>query len=85
MTHHCPNCESLAKRVEELEEALQKVEDWSNAYPVEVFTEPDWEEAKRLLGPEFLTRISAANMRYVVKGVGEIARAALTKEREGEE
>lgn len=66
-------------RIEELEEALHKIKSWSEAYPLSVFPEPDFEKAAKLLeaGGMTLDSISASNMRHVVEGVGKIAREAL--------
>lgn len=66
-------------RIEKLEEALRRILQWSEAYPLKVFPEPDWEKAAKLLkaGGMSLDAISASNMRHVVEGVGKIAREAL--------
>jgi hypothetical protein len=66
-------------RIEQLEDALRRIYDWSRAYPVPVFPEPDWNKARVLLeaGGMTLDSISASNMRLVIKGVGEIAEKAL--------
>lgn len=62
-----------------LREALQQIVNWSEAYPLDVFPEPDFKRAAELLkaGGMTLDAISASNMRHVVTGVGEIARKAL--------
>ncbi len=62
-----------------LAEALERIKQWSEAYPLSVFPEPDFKRAHALLqaGGMTLDAISAANMRYCVKGVGEIAAHAL--------
>jgi len=67
--------------VEVLEEALQRIVQWSESYPLSVFLEPDWKKAAELLkaGGITLDSISAACMRHVVEGVGEIAREALSR------
>jgi hypothetical protein len=64
---------------ERLRAGLQQIESWSRAYPLEMFPEPDFEKAHRLLqaGGMPLDAISAAAMRHVVEGVGAIARRAL--------
>ena len=76
----------LCKRVAELEaanerqdEALNSIKRWADAYPLDVFPEPDFAKAQDLLkaGGMTLDAISASNMRHVVEGVGNIARAAL--------
>jgi hypothetical protein len=63
------------------EEALTKIAQWSEAYPLEVFPEPDWKKAAELLkaGGQSLDAISASCTRHLVKGVGQIARDALEK------
>ena len=67
------------ERIEELEEALHKIESWSRAYPLKVIPEPDFKKAAELLaaGGMTLDAISASNMRHVIEGVGKIAREAL--------
>ena len=64
-----------------LEEALQRIVQWSEAYPLDIFPEPDWKKAAALLtaGGLTLDAISASCMRHVVEGVGEIAREALAR------
>jgi len=71
--------ERLEAEIEHREEALQQIEQWSRAYPLEIFPEPDLEKARALLeaGGMTLDAISAYAMRHVVEGVGEIARRAL--------
>lgn len=66
-------------RIERLEEALQRIVQWSEAYPLDVFPEPDWKKANELLtaGGITLDAVSASCMRRVVEGVGKIAREAL--------
>jgi hypothetical protein len=66
-------------RIEQLEAALELIDNWSQAYPLTMFPEPDFKEASKVLQSfgMSLDAISASNMRHVVEGVGEIARAAL--------
>ena len=70
---------SLADRIDDLEAALHRIVQWSEAYPLDIFPEPDFAKAHALLqaGGETLDAISASNMRHVVEGVGKIAREAL--------
>jgi hypothetical protein len=60
-------------------EALLDIVKWSDAYPLEIFPEPDFKKAHALLqaGGMTLDAISASAMRHVVKGVGKIAKDAL--------
>jgi hypothetical protein len=69
----------MTDREEKLEEALQQIVAWSEAYPLSVFAEPDLKKARALLeaGGISLDSISASCMRHVVEGVGKIAREAL--------
>lgn len=66
---------------DQLEEALQRIVQWSEAYPLAVFPEPDWKKAAELLraGGMTLDSISATCMRHAVEGVGGIARDALAQ------
>ena len=69
-------------RVAKLEEELQRIVRWGEAYPLEVFPEPDLKRAHEVLTAHGMTldAISAHVMRLVVVGVGEIAREALGEE-----
>jgi hypothetical protein len=71
----------LRDRLDRCEDALQKIEQWSEAYPLDIFPEPDWKRAAELLkaGGITLDAISAHCMRHVVEGVGKIAREALSE------
>lgn len=71
--------DNRSDRIDQLETALQRIEQWSQAYPLSVFPEPDLKKARVLLeaGGITLDAISAHCMRHVVTGVGEIAREAL--------
>jgi regulator of replication initiation timing len=75
--------ERLETENDRLETALHQIEQWSRAYPLKVFPEPDFERVHELLkaGGISIDSVSASNMRHVVEGVGKIAREAL---KEGE-
>lgn len=66
-------------RIDKLEEALHRIVSWSDAYPIDIFPEPDLKKARALLeaGGITLDSVSAYCMRHVVNGVGKIAREAL--------
>jgi len=69
-------------REERLEEALWRIAQWSDAYPVDVFPEPDedyYRNAHKVLTAHGMTldRLSAAAMRHVIEGVGKVAKEAL--------
>lgn len=75
---------ALADRMENVVEALEHIENWSRAYPVNIFPEPtkeQWAEMAKVLDDNgfVLDAISASNMRHVVTGVGKIAADALAK------
>lgn len=63
-----------------LRAALEQIESWSRAYPLEAFPKPDLERAAHVLQAAGMTldAISADAMRHVVEGVGKIARDALS-------
>jgi hypothetical protein len=69
----------MTDRVEKFEDALRRIVQWSEAYPLDIFPEPDYKKAAALLqaGGMTLDAISASSMRHVVEGVGKIAREAL--------
>ena len=70
---------ALEAKLEATEDALRQIVSWANAYPLEVFPEPDFVRAHELLkaGGMTLDVISASNMRHVVEGVGRIAKEAI--------
>jgi hypothetical protein len=67
---------------DQLREALERIVQWSEAYPLDVFPEPDFKKARALLeaGGITLDAVSASCMRHVIEGVGKIAREALLVE-----
>jgi len=76
----------MSEREERLEEALWRIAQWADAYPLDVFPEPDehyYRKAHKVLTANGMTldRLSAASMRHVIEGVGKIARDALREER----
>lgn len=62
-------------------EALERIVQWSEAYPLNIFPEPDFKAVRAALEAAGITlgSVSASNMRHVVAGVGRIARAALNQ------
>ena len=70
------------ERIELLEEALERIVRWGDAYPTDVFPEPTPEyyaRAHEVLTANGMTldRLGAAAMRHVVRGCARIAREAL--------
>lgn len=70
---------SLHPEREPMVHALRRIVQWADAYPLDVFPEPDFALAAEALKGAGMTldAISASNMRHAIKGVGAIARAAL--------
>jgi hypothetical protein len=71
-----------SERIEQLQDALQRIADWADAYSLDVFPEPDdayWQRAHEVLKADGMTldRLAADCMRHCMKGVGRIARAQL--------
>jgi hypothetical protein len=64
---------------EKYEDALERIVQWCEAYPIDIFPEPDFKKAAELLktGGITLDAVAASCMRHVVEGVGKIAREAL--------
>lgn len=67
-------------RIEQLEDALHRLDQWSQAYPLDVFPEPDFKRAAEVLKSNGMTidAISASNMRHVITRVREIIADVLT-------
>jgi hypothetical protein len=70
------------ERIERMRDALVYLLQWSDAYPLTVFPEPDeayWQKAHEVLTANGMTldRIAASNMRHVITQVGKIAGDAL--------
>jgi hypothetical protein len=73
----------VCDRCEQFEDALQRIVQWADAYPIDVFHEPSKEECHRaheLLTANGMTldAFSASMGRHCLKGVGDIARGALS-------
>ena len=74
--------DNLKKRIEELEEALQRIDNWAKAYPLKVFPEPDFKKVAEVLKASGLSldAVSASNMRHVITQVKDIVEQALKGE-----
>ena len=60
-------------------EALEEIDRWSRAYPIDIFPEPDFKRANELLhaGGMSIDAVSASNMRHVIERVEKIVAPAL--------
>jgi hypothetical protein len=69
------------KELEEMEDCHQKILNWIDAYPLEIFPEPDFEAVRFALASKGITvdSVSASNMRHVLKGIKEIIDSAKEK------
>jgi hypothetical protein len=78
--------EQQEDRIEQLEAALYRIKQWADAYPLEVFPEPDMDLAATALKTFNITldAVSASAMRHVIEGAGTIAREALKGSEEDE-
>ena len=72
MTKEKKEIEQLQAEIERLKELLQRIQQWCEAYPIDIFPEPDLAECKTRLGDKLLSRLSASNMRYVVTKLAEM-------------
>lgn len=62
---------------EAAEGKLEKIKTWAEAYPLDVFPEPDFKKAAEVLKQNGMTldAISASNMRHVLDGIKAIIEA----------
>lgn len=79
MTVAADRIAELERENERHETALQRIKQWADAYPLDVFPEPDFKKVNEVLKAAGLSldQVSASNMRHVVKGVGDIASQSL--------
>ena len=70
---------SLTEKVERYVDVLERIVDWSKAYPLGVFPEPDLKKAHEILKANGMTldAISASAMRHVVTVTGKMAADAI--------
>jgi len=70
------------ERIQELEAALERIDNWAKAYPLKVFPEPDFKKVAEVLKAAGLSldAVSASNMRHVITGVKDIVEQALKGE-----
>ena len=60
-------------------DALEKLEQWAQAYPLSVFPEPDFKRAHELLMADGISlySVSASNMRHVIEQTKKIVEEGL--------
>ncbi len=75
------NVRALVAAHEKQEDALQRIVQWSEAYPLDIFPEPNLQEVREILAERGITldAVSAHCMRHVIMQVGKIAQEALEK------
>jgi UDP-N-acetylglucosamine 2-epimerase len=78
VTYH-PELNRLKNKVEKIEESLNEIIRWEDAYPVDMFPEEDIEKAREILKENgiSLTNLMVHSMRHVVTRCAEIARKAM--------
>ena len=66
----------LLAKIDGYEEIMHKINDWIQAYPVEVFPEPDFKKAAQVLKDAGMTldAISASNMRHVLSCIEQLVK-----------
>jgi hypothetical protein len=66
--------DKLEEQKDKAEDKLREIRNWCDAYPLQVFPEPDLALAKRLLktGGITLDAVSASSMRHVLVGIKKI-------------
>ena len=73
----CEVCSTKDDEFEKLQDKMQRIKTWCDAYPVKIFHEPslaDFKTAHKVLKQHGLTldAISASNMRHVLSGISNI-------------
>jgi hypothetical protein len=66
--------EKLGEENESLCEKLRRIREWCDAYPLDIFPEPNLKRAAMVLQDHGMTldSISASNMRHVLDGVRKV-------------
>jgi len=78
LTEALERAEAAEARAERYEDALQQIDNWAKAYPLDVFPEPDFKRVREALEAAGITldSVSASNMRHVITGVARIVENA---------
>ena len=72
----------LEAKIEKFKEALERIDTWARAYPLDAFPKPDLKKARKILEASGMTldAISADAMRHVLDSVKDIVSEALKGE-----
>jgi len=64
----------ILAELEDLQAKMYRIRTWIDAYPVKIFSEPDFEKAHKVLTENGMTldSIAASNMRHVLDGIKKI-------------
>ena len=66
---------ALQDKLDDVEDILHKISNWCQAIPAGlIFTEPDWDKVRSLLGADLLSCVSASCMRHVVRWCERVRR-----------
>lgn len=67
-------CRELQARIDAAEETLERIKNWCEAYPLDIFPEPDLANAHKILTENGMTldAISAHAMRHVVTSIKKL-------------
>lgn len=70
----CDEIHEKAIEIERLNDSMHKINQWLEAYPVDLFPEPDLEKAHKVLKENGINlgAISASNFRHIIKGIKEL-------------
>jgi hypothetical protein len=69
--------EQTTEHEERMAEALRRIQGWCDAYPVEVFPEPDLDAIRSQIGDGPMSSLHAAWARHLLKGIATYARQGL--------
>lgn len=67
----------MTERQERMAEALHNILQWTEAYPVGVFTVPDFEAIRQKIGDGPMAALHGSWARHLLMGIGNIAREGL--------
>ena len=74
------------ERIFELEDVLRQIYNWTQAYPIQLFSEPDMEKANELLrsGGIWMDQVAGHILRHTLDDIAEIAKSVLVDREKGE-